>query len=199
MSAQLIITAILAMFPHMSGNNRACIIAQRDTIAQHLLVAHQTYPELPMVLMAAVAFAETHLGCDAGEGGNWGAPISPARRHVAGTPLQAARALATGIARCGSFDGAVMRFRVGLCQPRRQSSDPVVRRRAEHYLLVVNGLVSRIRQFQETALLGAECDGDGAREMDLTPQRRAGLPPQPAVEADLRRFAQRELPVQPRR
>lgn len=66
------VTAILLMFPHMSGNNRQCIIDHRPQIEQVLTEAQRQYPEMPTEVFAAVGFMETHLGCDQGEGGNWG-------------------------------------------------------------------------------------------------------------------------------
>ena len=87
------ITAILALFPYMSGNNRQCIIDNRAQIEHVLVEAQRQYPQMPTEVFVAVGFLETHLGCDQGEGGNWGAPISPTRRHVSGTPIQAATSL----------------------------------------------------------------------------------------------------------
>lgn len=46
---------------------------------------------------------------------DWGAPSSSRDRHTPGTPDDAARALATGYAVCGSWRGAITRFRSGLC------------------------------------------------------------------------------------
>lgn len=113
--AQLLLTALLHLFPHMSGNNRACIVRNFDAIAQ---VAEDAEREngVPAAIMLTVGFIETHNGCDHGEGGNWGAPISPTRRHVAGAPRQAAVALQHGFERCGSWIGAISRFRSGRCQ-----------------------------------------------------------------------------------
>jgi hypothetical protein len=84
--------------------------------------------------MVAVAFSETHLGCDYGEGGGWGAPVDRHHRHTAGTHLHAAAVLARGMEVCrGDELGAVRRFRTGLCDPRRQSSSAVVGRVGEAY------------------------------------------------------------------
>jgi len=113
--AQLLLTALLHMFPFMSGNNRACIVRNFDAIAQ---VAEDAESEngVPAAVILSVGFLETHLGCDINEGGNWGAPISPTRRHVAGTPRQAVVALQHGFERCHSWVGAISRFRSGRCQ-----------------------------------------------------------------------------------
>jgi hypothetical protein len=116
-SAAEIVTAILAVYPYMSGNNRQCIIEHRSQIEQVLIDSQARYPEMPMEMIAAVGFMETHLGCDHGEGGNWGAPISPNQRHTAGTPLQAAESLWHGYQVCGTWEGAARRFRTGLCRP----------------------------------------------------------------------------------
>ena len=110
------VTAILALFPYMSGNNRQCIIEHRTQIEQVLVEAQRQYPEMPTEVLTAVGFMETHLGCDQGEGGNWGAPISATRRHVAGTPMQAAAILWHSYEVCGTWEGAARRFRTGLCR-----------------------------------------------------------------------------------
>lgn len=144
MTASLILSAILALFPHMSGNNRACIATNRARIEAQLDESHARYPDVPMELLAAVAFSETHLGCDAGEGGNWGAPISRTRRHVAGTHLHAVGALHRSLAVCGTLDGALMRFRVGLCDPRHQTTNLVVREQAATYRRRVRRLETAI-------------------------------------------------------
>jgi hypothetical protein len=64
-----------------------------------------------------VAFMETHLGTDDGEGGGWGAPIDAQHPHKAGTSDHAARILARGRKTCGSWEGAVSWFRSGQCSP----------------------------------------------------------------------------------
>lgn len=122
--AQLLLAALLHLFPHMSGNNRACIVRNFDHIAQ---VADDAERNLgvPAAVMLTVGFIETHNGCDRGEGGNWGAPISPLRRHVAGAPRQAGVALQHGFERCGSWIGSISRFRSGRCRiPASMASYP---------------------------------------------------------------------------
>lgn len=146
MTADLIVAAILAIFPHMSGNNRRCIENNRRQIAANLAETHRAFPALPMEVMASVAFLETHLGCDAGEGGNWGAPVSARRRHVAGTPMQAARIMAQGIQQCRSMEGAIRRFRTGFCNPRRQTRRQDIHLIADRYLVKVFRLVEQIHQ-----------------------------------------------------
>lgn len=116
-TAAEVLTAILTLFPHMSGNNRQCIIEHRPQIEQVLVQAQQEFPEMPTELMASIGLMETHLGCDRGEGGNWGAPISSTQRHVAGTPMHAVRALWRSYQVCHTWDGAARRFRTGLCRP----------------------------------------------------------------------------------
>lgn len=112
-----VVTAILAIFPYMSGDNRQCIINNRSNIENVLTQSQQRFPQMPIEVLATIGFIETHLGCDRGEGGNWGAPISPTQRHVAGTPMQAAVALWHGYQVCGTWEGATRRFRTGLCTP----------------------------------------------------------------------------------
>lgn len=123
--AQLLLTALLHMFPYMSGNNRACIERNFDSIAQ-VAEAAERDNAVPAAVILSVGFLETHLGCDVGEGGNWGAPISAARRHVAGTPAQAARVLERSFTVCETWNGAISRFRSGLCHiPQRMHNYPV--------------------------------------------------------------------------
>jgi hypothetical protein len=152
MTPETIIIALLAIFPSMSGNNRACIETHRDQIIQRLHEASQPIepgaPVPPTELTAAVAFAETHLGCDAGEGGNWGAPIDMQHRHTAGTHISAVRVLVTGFRVCGSWDASVMRFRTGLCDP-RTSPSPRWRAWGRHYLQTIHWLVGRMRQHHQ--------------------------------------------------
>lgn len=149
MSPETIVIAILALFPHMSGDNRACIESQQARIVQQLREVSQPHepgaPVPPTELTAAVAFAETHLGCDVNEGGNWGAPVDSRHRHTAGTHLSAVRVLSRSYQVCGSWDGAILRFRTGLCNPARQSSSAAVRRQGARYLRIIRGLVERIR------------------------------------------------------
>lgn len=112
--AKMLLAAILTLFPYMSGNNRACIERNATSIV-NVVESAQRENGVPPAVLLTVGFMETHLGCDVGEGGNWGAPISPQRRHVAGTPRQAAVALQHGFERCGSWLGAIARFRSGRC------------------------------------------------------------------------------------
>ena len=121
---QLLLSAILSIFPYMSGNNRACIERNFDDIAMVAEAAERDMGVPPAVILA-VGFLETHLGCDQGEGGNWGAPISRTRRHTAGTPAQAALALSHGYQVCHTWVGAISRFRSGQCRiPARMANYP---------------------------------------------------------------------------
>lgn len=133
-----IITAILAIFPYMSGDNRQCIINNRTQIEHVLIESQQRFPNMPIEILATIGFMETHLGCDRGENGNWGAPISPTQRHVAGTPMHAAVALWHGYQTCGTWQGATRRFRTGLCVP-----NPISTRYERTAMQVVN----RIRSY----------------------------------------------------
>jgi hypothetical protein len=146
MTAEMIIVALLSIYPNMSGENRQCIERGRHRIAAELRATHRTFPRLPMEVMAAVAFVESHLGCASGGRGrrNWGA--IPVHRQRGGAPMLAARIMARGIERCGSIDGAVMRFRTGFCNPRRQTNRTSVHQVAERYLRKVSRLVASIRQ-----------------------------------------------------
>lgn len=135
-TAAEVITAILVLYPHMSGNNRQCIMERRAQIEQVLVEAQRQYPEMPTEVFATIGFMETHLGCDQGEGGNWGAPLSPQQRHIAGAPIQAATALWRSYQVCGTWDGAARRFRTGLCRP------TVIGTR---YSTIANQITNRIR------------------------------------------------------
>lgn len=153
MNPDTILAALLALFPHMSGNNRQCILDRRPRILRQLEEVGRPLEEpgemgviAPREIVAAVAFAETHLGCDNGEGGNWGAPIDPQHRHTAGTHIHATIALIHGYQACHTWDGAIMRFRTGLCDS-RTSPNPAVRAQGLRYLRSINRLVSRIQDF----------------------------------------------------
>lgn len=110
------VDGILAMFPTAPARSVQSIRARQTTIEQNLL-ASESIHGVPMGIMLMVAWAETHVGGDINEGGNWGAPIDPQHRHTAGTPLHAARALRRSYEVCGSWYRAVARFRSGLCRP----------------------------------------------------------------------------------
>lgn len=117
-TAYILVSALLNIFPYMSGNNRQCIQAHQETIAMHLTNGLNQF-EVPQLVLISVGFSETHLGCDINEGGNWGAPISRFHRHTAGTPNHAAIALRRSYEVCNhSWVGAISRFRCGLCRCR---------------------------------------------------------------------------------
>lgn len=111
--AQLLFAAILLIFPNTPS--RACLMAHQANIEADITRSSATY-SVPAGLLVSVAFNETHLGCDRGSGGCWGAPIDAQHRHTAGNSDSAARVLRTGYDRChNSWRGAVSRFRCGLC------------------------------------------------------------------------------------
>lgn len=114
-TAAEVLMAFLTLFPHTPA--RQCLIDRRVQIEQVLDNSRAMYPQMPIEMIATIGFMETHLGCDRGEGGNWGAPISPTQRHVAGRPIQAAAALWRSYQVCGSWEAAARRFRTGLCRP----------------------------------------------------------------------------------
>jgi hypothetical protein len=140
-----LVTAVLALFPVMSGNNRQCIEDRHDAIARQVDETVRAFPSVRPEVMVAVAFSETHLGCDRGEGGGWGAPIDRHHRHTAGTHLHAAAVLARSMVVCrGDELSAVRRFRTGLCDPRRQSTSAIVGRVGERYGRRVLALAERL-------------------------------------------------------
>lgn len=120
--ARALLLALLALFhrtPH-----RACLAAHVDEIVRRAERAQAAHGVPPGVLLA-VGFLESHLGCAPGSGGNWGAPVSPAHRHTAGTSDHAARSLATGYRVCGTWAGSVGWFRCGRCAcPRLVGYEP---------------------------------------------------------------------------
>lgn len=113
MTAAAWITALLLAFPSLA--HRPCVIARREQIAAAAEAAARRH-EVPVGLLLAVAVLESHLGCNPRSGGCWGAPISRDRRHTAGTADHAASALALGLRRCGSDEGAIAHFRWGRCR-----------------------------------------------------------------------------------
>lgn len=117
MSADILLAALLSMYHHV--NYRECIEANRFHIASVADEGEREYG-VPAGLSLVTGFFETHLGCARGESGNWGAPIDRFHRHTAGTPTQAVRAIAHSYRVCGSWVGAVGRFRSGLCHPVRR-------------------------------------------------------------------------------
>lgn len=112
MTRALVLT-LLAIWPRMAA--RRCLESRADEIADHLETG-RTAHGVPPEILASVGWHETWLGCHPGEGGGWGAPIDVRHRHTAGTPEHAARALARSYAVCGTWRGAVTRFRSGLCR-----------------------------------------------------------------------------------
>ena len=110
MTGALALALLLSLFPHVLF--RACIEARAAQIARTADAS-----TVPAPVLLTVALMESHFGCHPASGGCWGAPADPQHRHDAGTPSQAAHALATGFRVCGTWEGAVGRFRSGLCRP----------------------------------------------------------------------------------
>ncbi len=154
MTPESILIAILAIFPYMNGNNRQCIIDRQPRIAEQLREVSQPIepgaPVPPTHLTAAVAFKETHLGCDINEGGNWGAPIDRNHRHTAGTHLSAVTSLVHGYQRCGSWDGAVLRFRTGFCNPARQGASRQIQVIGAQYLNSIHSIMGQMEEYDRT-------------------------------------------------
>ncbi len=111
----LLLAALLALF-RPPADIRARLALHHDHIVQ-VATAAAAHHDVPVGVLLVVGLSESHLGEDHGEGGNWGAPISPTRRHTAGTPDHAARALASGFRHCHTWLGAVAWFRSGACRP----------------------------------------------------------------------------------
>jgi hypothetical protein len=104
---------MLAMLP-AGRPYRGCIDTRRASIVTQADAASREHG-VPMRLLLAVGYAESHLGCAPRSGGCWGAPISRTARHTAGRASHAASALALGHRRCGTWRGAIAHFRCGRC------------------------------------------------------------------------------------
>lgn len=113
MTARVLLAVLLALLP-VPAARRACIVARRDNIERQADAAARA-TGVPVAVLIAVGFLETHLSCAPGSGGGWGAPISPTRRGVAGGAAQSAAALAWGYQRCGTMLGAISHYRSGRC------------------------------------------------------------------------------------
>lgn len=126
--ARTLLTTLLALY-RPPGRVRPCLDARAEEIATAAADAQERHG-VPAEVLLAVGLLETHLGCDAGEGGGWGAPIDRRHRHAAGGPEHAARALAWGFRRCGDWEAAVAHYRCGLCRcpPLRGYSAPTAMR-----------------------------------------------------------------------
>ena len=113
MTAAEALAVMLAALP-VARPYRECIEARR---AQVIADADRAAREhgVPVRLLLAVGYAESHLGCARGSGGCWGAPASRLHRHSPGRASHAASALALGHRRCGTWTGALGHFRCGRC------------------------------------------------------------------------------------
>jgi hypothetical protein len=112
--AARLLAALLGMLGH--SRHTPCIERHRDAIAERAAAAETAHGVPPAVLLV-VGLLESHWGCHPASGGCWGAPVDRRHRLTAGTPDHAARALARSRAVCGSWAGAIARFRSGLCAP----------------------------------------------------------------------------------
>jgi hypothetical protein len=111
-----LLAALIAVLPPIPHPQRERIQLQREKIVA-MAAASSARHHVPPSVLLVVAFMETHLGTDDGEGGGWGAPIDAQHPHKAGTSDHAARVLARGRKVCGSWLGAVSWFRSGQCSP----------------------------------------------------------------------------------
>ena len=113
MNAHMLLAVLLALLP-VPAARRRCIVERRATIESQADAASRTY-SVPVEVLLAVGYLETHLSCAPGSGGGWGAPIAPTRRGVAGGAIHSASALAWGYRACGDMLGAVSHYRCGRC------------------------------------------------------------------------------------
>lgn len=109
--------ALLVLYPGIPNDRRSCMLQNRESIIQ-MAADSATATGVPPSILLMVGFFETHLGCARGSGGCWGSPVDNRHRHVAGTPRRAADDLATSYRVCGTWLGAVSRYRCGLCRCR---------------------------------------------------------------------------------
>lgn len=108
------ILAVLLVLHRPPQPQRDCIERTHDAIVAAGVEAESI--GVPAAILFSVARRESHFACAPGER-SWGAPIDSRHRHTAGTPMHAARALRRGYDVCGTWSGAVGRFRSGLCRP----------------------------------------------------------------------------------
>jgi hypothetical protein len=111
-----LLAALIGVLPPIPHPQRERIRDRTEAIVAMATASSARYRVPPSVLLV-VAFMETHLGTDDGEGGGWGAPIDAQHPHQAGTSDHAARILARGRKVCGSWRGALSWFRSGQCLP----------------------------------------------------------------------------------
>ncbi len=113
MTAELFLTLLLQLFPPNPTSLR-CIESRRATIVSRADSQEKAQGVPPAVLLT-VSFFESHFGCSPRSGGSWGAPVSATQRGVAGGAWHAARSLAVGRRRCGTWEDSIHRFRSGYC------------------------------------------------------------------------------------
>lgn len=111
-----IITAALSLFLSLRPPLpiRRCIEARAARISRRAAEASREHG-VPVAIILSVGWLESHLGCDPRSGGSWGSPTDRNHRLRAGGPWHTARDLATSYRVCGSWTGAVARYRCGLC------------------------------------------------------------------------------------
>jgi hypothetical protein len=112
--ARALVAMLLTMFPYFHTRaQRERFVRRQEEIAAQAASAAQEF-SVPVALVLATAFKETHCGTDARDP-DWGAPID--RRHpwIAGGPRQHASALAFGRRSCPTWLGAVHHYRIGVC------------------------------------------------------------------------------------
>lgn len=120
MTPTAILAALLSLYPRSPA--RACLGARRPAIVAALDAAHRAHPDVPLGLLVAVGWHESHLGCARASGGCWGSPVDRRHRHTAGSPTDAARDLSHALRACGTVPGAIARFRGGSCRPGRHTA-----------------------------------------------------------------------------
>lgn len=113
--SMVLLLTLLHTHPHIPQPMRSCLANHQDRIAAQAQEGSDQNG-VPAGILLTVGFLESHLGCHPRSGGCWGAPIDPTHRLTAGTHHHAAVALATSYRVCGTWEGAISRFRCGLCR-----------------------------------------------------------------------------------
>lgn len=113
--SESLLAALLVLHSHIPEPMGSCIRGRQTEIARQAQEASDR-TGVPPAIILVVGFMESHFGCHPRSGGCWGAPVDPQHRQTAGTHMHAAVALQHSFAVCHSWQGAISRFRCGLCR-----------------------------------------------------------------------------------
>ena len=110
--ARTVFMIVLGFWARVS--HRTCIDQNESSIVRQI-EAGQAEHGVPSPVLAVVAYLESHYGCDPRSRGSWGVPWRFQGNYSGTQGNITARSLATGFRRCGSWEGAISRFRCGSC------------------------------------------------------------------------------------